>query len=142
MKSPTVNFKGSHYPQEIMITCVEWYLTSNSSMRQIARKCAERGLKVHHCTIRLWVNLLASVILTAPPKADPEHFALITQKRKMRRQMRYLHRLASQDHTTIDFYVTDVEDATHAIAFFMRENPDFAARPEVAKQWLLSKYND
>ena len=135
-------FKGKHYPPEVMTTCVRWYLTTHSSTRQIARKCAERGLKVHHCTVRLWVNELASELLTAPPPADPEHFVLITQKRKMRRQMRYLHRLAAQDHTTVDFYVADVEDATHAIAFFMREHPAFAARPEVAKQWLLSKYND
>jgi transposase-like protein len=132
--------KGRHYPNSIITTCVRWYLTSvDLSTRKIALKCAQRGLKLHHCTIRLWVQEIGPELLRAPQPAPPHNYVIIRQKRKMRKQMRYLHRLAAQDHTTIDFFVGDEDNSIQAIEFFAGEHPAFAELPEMQLKWLINQ---
>jgi putative transposase len=46
-----VSFKGAHFVQEIILTCVRWYVAYPSSYRQVEEPMQERGVLVDHSTI-------------------------------------------------------------------------------------------
>ena len=47
-------FKLLHYPIEIMLPCVRWYVAYPLSLRHIEEMMAERGVIVDHATIHRW----------------------------------------------------------------------------------------
>jgi putative transposase len=50
-----ISFKGAHFPQEIMLTGVRWYVAYPWSMRHVEERMEERGVQVDHATINRWV---------------------------------------------------------------------------------------
>jgi putative transposase len=51
----TVSFKGAHFPQDIILTGVRWYVAYPLSMRHIEELMRERGVSVDHSTVNRWV---------------------------------------------------------------------------------------
>ena len=51
----TVSFKGVHSPQEIIRTCVRWYVAYPLSMRHVEELMRERGVPVDHAAVNRWV---------------------------------------------------------------------------------------
>jgi hypothetical protein len=41
-----VSFKGAHFPQEIILTCVRWYVAYPLSTRHVEELMLERGIHV------------------------------------------------------------------------------------------------
>ena len=50
-----VSFKGAHFPQEIILTGVRWYVAYPLSTRHVEERMEERGVPVDHATIQRWV---------------------------------------------------------------------------------------
>jgi putative transposase len=50
-----VSFKGAHFPKDMILTCVRWYLAYPLSSRHIEELMQERGVSVDHATINRWV---------------------------------------------------------------------------------------
>ena len=50
-----VSFKGAHFPQEIILPCVRWYVAYPLSTRHIEELMLKRGIHVDHSTINRWV---------------------------------------------------------------------------------------
>ena len=50
-----ISFKGAHFPREIMLTCVRWYVAYPLSTRNLEEMMAERGVAVDHSTVNRWV---------------------------------------------------------------------------------------
>src|SRR5262249_45628573 len=50
-----VSFKGAHFPKEIILTGVRWYLAYPLSTRHVEALMFERGVHVDHSTINRWV---------------------------------------------------------------------------------------
>jgi putative transposase len=50
-----VSFKGTHFPQEIMLTCVRWYVAYPLSYRHVEELMEEHGVSVAHSTVNRWV---------------------------------------------------------------------------------------
>ena len=48
-------FGGRHFPKDIILLCVRWYLAYPLSYRNIEEMMLERGIKVDHATINRWV---------------------------------------------------------------------------------------
>jgi putative transposase len=46
-----VSFKGAHFPQEIILTCVRWYVAYPLTYRHVEELMQERGVSVDHTTI-------------------------------------------------------------------------------------------
>jgi putative transposase len=46
--------KRLHYPLEVMLTCVRWYVAYPLSLRHIEEMMHERGVLVDHTTIHRW----------------------------------------------------------------------------------------
>lgn len=50
-----VRCKGAHFPAEIILTGVRWYVAYPLSDRQVEELLEERGGSVDHATIQRWV---------------------------------------------------------------------------------------
>lgn len=46
--------KCLHYPLDVMLTCVRWYVAYPLSLRQLEEMMAERGISVDHSTVHRW----------------------------------------------------------------------------------------
>jgi putative transposase len=57
-----VNFKGAHFPQEIILTGVRWYVAYPLSTRQVEELMRERGVQVDYSTINRWVVKYSSLL--------------------------------------------------------------------------------
>ena len=50
-----ISFKGAHFPQEIILMGVRWYLAYPLSTRHVEELMEERGVELDHATISRWV---------------------------------------------------------------------------------------
>jgi transposase-like protein len=50
-----VSFKGAHFPKDIILTGVRWYVAYPLSYRHVEELMEERGVAVDHATIQRWV---------------------------------------------------------------------------------------
>jgi putative transposase len=47
--------KRLHYPIDVMLLCVRWYVAYSLSLRNLEEMMAERGIAVDHSTVHRWV---------------------------------------------------------------------------------------
>ena len=50
-----MSFKGAHFPRDIILTCVRWYVAYPLSSRHVEELMQERGVSVDYSTIHRWV---------------------------------------------------------------------------------------
>jgi putative transposase len=55
-------FKRLHYPFDVMLMCVRWYVAYGLSVRTLEEMMAERGIEVDHSTVRRWAIKLLPVL--------------------------------------------------------------------------------
>jgi putative transposase len=53
--------KRQHYPLEVILMCVRWYVAYPLSLRHIEEMVAERGIDVDHSTVHRWATKLLPV---------------------------------------------------------------------------------
>ena len=51
-----ISFKGKHFPKDIILLVVRWYVSYALSYRDIEEIMLERGTKVDHSTLNLCIN--------------------------------------------------------------------------------------
>ena len=54
--------KRFHYPLEVMLTCVRWYVAYPLSLRHIEEMMQERGVFVDHATVHRWTIKMVPVL--------------------------------------------------------------------------------
>ena len=54
--------KRMHYPLEVMLTCVRWYVSYPLSFRHLEEMMEERGVVVDHATIHRWAIKIVPVL--------------------------------------------------------------------------------
>ena len=47
--------KRLHYPLDVILVCVRWYVAYSLSLRNLEEMMAERGVDVDHSTVHRWV---------------------------------------------------------------------------------------
>jgi|SRR5471032_1357144 len=47
--------KRLHYPLDVMLLCVRWYVAFSLSLRNLEEMMAERGMEVDHSRVHRWV---------------------------------------------------------------------------------------
>ncbi len=53
-----IDFKGAHYPKDVILFAVWFYVRFPVSYRDLEEIMAERGVEVDHATLNRWVALL------------------------------------------------------------------------------------
>ena len=54
--------KRLHYPLEVMLTCVRWYVAYPLSLRHVEEMMQERGVFVDHVTVHRWAIKILPVM--------------------------------------------------------------------------------
>ncbi len=54
--------KRLHYPLDVILTCVRWYVAYPLSLRNLEEMMAERGILVDHSTVHRWALKLLAVL--------------------------------------------------------------------------------
>jgi putative transposase len=54
--------KRRHYPLDVMLTCVRWYVAYPLSLRHIEEIMRERGVLVDHATVHRWALKILPVL--------------------------------------------------------------------------------
>ena len=67
-----MKFSGPHFPQDLILTAVGWYLRSNLSYRDVEELMAERGIVVDHSTINSWVVKYAPLLVEQAKNHKPK----------------------------------------------------------------------
>jgi putative transposase len=118
-----VSFKGTHFPQEIILTCVRWYVAYPLSTRHVEELMRERGVPVDHATVNRWV------VKYSPPLEAAFHrrkrpvwrsWRMDETYIKVRGQWRYLYRAVDKVGQTIDFLLTGQRNERAAKRFLTK----------------------
>ncbi|MGO4157001.1 IS6 family transposase [Cupriavidus sp. YAF13] len=113
--------KRLHYPLEVMLTCVRWYVAYPLSLRDLDEMMAERGVSVDHSTVHRW----ALKLLPALNRIFRSHKRPVGKSWRMdetyilvRGQWKYLYRAVDKAGHTIDFLLRVQRDKAAARRFF------------------------
>ena len=60
-----ISFKGAHFPKDVILHAVFFYLRYGVSYRDLEEIMAERGVDLDHATLNRWVSRCADLIAEA-----------------------------------------------------------------------------
>ena len=118
-----VSFKGSHFPPEVILMAVRWYLAYPLSTRHVEELMFERGVTVDHSTVNRWV------IKYSPQLEEAFHrrkrpvwvsWRLDETYIRVKGQWYYLYRAVDKEGQTIDFLLTEYRDKEAALRFLKK----------------------
>ena len=118
-----IDFKGAHFPPEVILMGVRWYVAYPLSTRHVEELMEERGVEVDHSTINRWV------IKYSPQLEEAFHrrkrsvwvsWRMDETYIKVKGPWRYLYRAVDKHGQTIDFLLTEHRDKEAALRFLKK----------------------
>jgi putative transposase len=146
-----VSFQGVHFPQEIILTGVRWYLASPLSYRQVEELMEERGVSVDHATINRWVVKYSPQLEEAfHRRKRPVACSWRMDKTyiRVKGEWRYVYRVVDKPGQTIDVLLTDHRDTEAALRFLTQaihrhDGPDkITIDGSEANEAVIRHYNE
>jgi putative transposase len=147
-----VSFKGAHFPPEVILMGVRWYLAYPLSTRHVEELMEERGVEVDHSTVNRWV-------IKYSPQLEAEFHrrkrSVWTSWRmdetyiKVKGEWKYLYRAVDKFGKTIDFLLTEQRDEKAARKFLNKAIGRHGGVPEkitidgsAANEAAIKSYNE
>jgi putative transposase len=118
-----VSFKGAHFPQDIILMGVRWYVAYPLSYRHVEELMEERGVPIDHATIQRWVVKYSPQLEEAfHRRKRPVRVSWRMDETyiKVKGQWRYLYRAVDKTGQTIDFLLTEERDELAAKRFLTK----------------------
>jgi transposase-like protein len=119
--APRRVLKRLHYPLDVMLLCLRWYVAYPLSLRNLEEMMSERGILVDHSTVHRWAIKLLPVL----EKAFRRHKRPVGKSWrvdetyiKVNGQWKYLYRAVDKAGKTIDFLLRAHRDKTAAQRYF------------------------
>jgi putative transposase len=147
-----VSFKGAHFPKEVILMGVRWYVAYPLSTRHVEELMEERGVELDHATINRWV------IKYSPQLEEAFHrrkrpawvsWRLDETYIKVKGEWRYLYRAVDKYGKTIDFLLTEQRDEPAAKKFLTKAIRRHGVVPETitidgsaANEAAITSYNE
>ena len=146
-----VSFKGAHFPPEVILMGIRWYLAYPLSTRHVEELMEERGVKVDHSTINRWV------IKYSPQLEDAFHrrkrrvwvsWRMDETYLKVKGVWVYLYRAVDKYGKTIDFLLTQQGDKKAARRFLNKAMGRYGVPEKItidgsdANAAAIKSYND
>ncbi|AUT76744.1 IS6 family transposase [Paraburkholderia hospita] len=122
-----------HYPLDVILLCVRWYMAYSLSLRDLEEMRAERGFEVNHSRVHRWVIKLVPLFEKAFRKHKrPVGGSLRMDETyvKVKGQWKYLYRAVDRDGNTVDFLLCARRDKVAARRYFEKAI-DRNGEPEV-----------
>jgi putative transposase len=115
-----VSFKGAHFPQEIILTAVRWYIAYPLSTRHVEELMRERGVHVDHSTVNRWVikhSLPLEEVFHRRKRLVGRSWRMDETYIRVKGEWRYLYRAVDKTGQTIDFLLAEHRDTEAALRF-------------------------
>src|SRR5437763_12395450 len=118
-----ISFKGAHFPPDIILMGVRWYVAYPLSTRHVEELMLERGVHVDHSTVNRWV------VKYSPQLEEAFHrrkrpvwvsWRMDETYIKVKGQWYYLYRAVGKTGQTIDFLLTEQRDEQAAKRFLTK----------------------
>jgi putative transposase len=104
-----IDFKGAHFPPEVILMGVRWYVAYPLSTRHVEELMEERGVEVDHSTINRWVIKYSPQLGEAfhrRKRAVGHSWRMDETYIKIKGAWYYLYRAVDKSGQTIDFLLT------------------------------------
>ena len=118
-----ISFKGAHFPQDIILMGVRWYLAYPLSYRHVEALLEERGVPIDHATIQRWVVKYSPLLEEAFHRRKRPVWVSWRMDEtyiKVKGQWYYLYRAVDKTGQTIDFLLTAQRDEQAAKRFLTK----------------------
>src|SRR5262245_54326474 len=118
-----VSFKGAHFPQDIILMGVRWYVAYPLSYRHVEELMEARGVSVDHATIQRWVLKYSPQLEEAfhrRKRPVGRSWRMDETYIRVRGQWRYLSRAVDKTGQTIDFLLTEQRDERAVLRFLTK----------------------
>src|SRR6266850_696303 len=118
-----VSFKGAHFPKDIILTGVRWYVAYPLSTRHVEKLMLERGVHVEHSTINRWVVKYSPLLEEAFHRRKRPYgvsWRMDETYIKIKGTWYYLYRAVDKTGQTIDFLLTAQRDEQAAKRFLTK----------------------
>ncbi|MBC7414156.1 MAG: IS6 family transposase [Herminiimonas sp.] len=112
-----------HYPTEVMLVCVRWYVAYPLSLRHLEESMAERGVAVDHSTIHRWaIKMLPALAAICRRRKRPVRTSWRMDETyiKVAGLWKYLYRTVDKSGDTVYFLLRAKRAHAAARAFFER----------------------
>ncbi|MPW18150.1 IS6 family transposase [Paraburkholderia sp. CNPSo 3157] len=113
--------KRLHYPLDVILMCVRWYVAYPLSLRHLEQMMAERGIAVDHSTVHRWaVKLLPVLEKSFRRRKRPvgKSWRMDETYMKVKGQWKYLYRAVDKAGNTVDFLLRSHRDKAAARRYF------------------------
>jgi transposase-like protein len=118
-----VEFKGSHFERDVVLSGVRWYVAYAIGCRQIEEMMGERGVAVDHSTLHRWVLKYVPVLETAfVARKRPlgGSWRLDETYVRVKGAWKYLYHAVDKTGATVDFLLTATRDHKAEARFLPR----------------------
>ena len=118
-----ISFKGAHFPQDILLMGVRWYVAYPLSYRHVEELMEERGVPIDHATIQRWVVKYSPLLEEAFHRRKRPVWVSGRMDEtyiKIKGQWHYLYRAVDKYGQTIDFLLTKQRDERAAKRFLTK----------------------
>ena len=118
-----ISFKGAHFPTEVILMGVRWYVAYPLSTRHVEELMEERGVELDHATINRWVIKYSPLLEEAFQRHKRPvwvNWRLDETYIKVKGEWRYLYRAVDKYGKTIDFLLTAQRDEPAAKQFLTK----------------------
>jgi putative transposase len=118
-----ISFKGAHFPPEVILMGIRWYVAYPLSTRHVEELMKKQGVTVDHSTINRWV------VKYSPQLEEAFHrrkrsvwlsWRMDETYIKVKGEWRYLYRAVDKHSQTIDFLLTEHRDKEAALRFLKK----------------------
>ncbi|KVG51719.1 integrase [Burkholderia ubonensis] len=109
--------KRLHYPLDVILTCVRWYVAYPLSLRHLEDMMAELGVSVDHSTVHRWAVKLLPVLEKAfrlRKRPVGKSWRMDETYIRVKGEWRYLYRAVDKDGNTVDFLLRAHRDKAAA----------------------------
>jgi putative transposase len=117
------SFKDAHFPQDIILMGVRWYVAYPLSYRHVEELMEECGVPVDHATIQRWIVKYSPLLEEAFHRRKRPvwvSWPMDETSIKVKGQWYDLYRAADKQGQTIDFLLTEYRDEQAAKRFLTR----------------------
>jgi len=118
-----IDFKGNHYPREVVLHAVFFYLRYAVSYRDLEEILQERGVDVDHATLNRWVVRYSPLIAKEAQRRKARtssSWRMDETYIKVKGKWNYLYRAVDKFGETLDFMLSERRDEAAATSFFTR----------------------
>jgi len=116
-----ISFKGVHFPKDVILYAVFFYVRYGVSYRDLEEIMEERSVKVDHATLNSWVidySPLLAVEAKKRKRAVATSWRMDETYVKVKGKWIYLYRAVDKIGGTIDFMLSEQRDEMAATKFF------------------------